>query len=168
MTVAHHRRRHIVPATTIGDLTDWSDQPDMVEGRSHARGILLWTSDDKKSESGLSVCTPGTWRLSLPGDELCHFISGRATYTSDDGGLAGRQVEGQGAAMLVAYGMDLGVASALCAADGLSRSPPFAPPAQRCALTGVLSTELSSGVPAKAAVGSLNRYCRTTLCDHRL
>jgi uncharacterized cupin superfamily protein len=23
--------------------------------------------------------------LSLPGDELCHFIAGRATYTSDEG-----------------------------------------------------------------------------------
>ncbi len=76
---------HVAPAATLGDLTDWGDQPDMVEGQSRSSGILLWTSDDKKSESGLWVCTPGTWRLSLPGDELCHFISGRATYTSDDG-----------------------------------------------------------------------------------
>jgi len=57
----------------------------MVEGQSHSSGILLWESDDKKSESALWVCTPGTWRLSIPGDELCHFISGRATYTSDEG-----------------------------------------------------------------------------------
>jgi uncharacterized cupin superfamily protein len=76
---------HIAPATTIGDLTDWGDQPYMLEGQSHSSGILLWTSDDQKSEAGLWVCTPGTWRLSLPGDELCHFISGRATYTSDEG-----------------------------------------------------------------------------------
>ena len=76
---------HIAPATTLGDLTDWGDQPDMLEGQSHSSGILLWASDDQKSEAGLWVCTPGTWRLSLPGDELCHFISGRATYTSDEG-----------------------------------------------------------------------------------
>lgn len=76
---------HVVPATTLGDLTDWGDQPDMLEGQSHSSGVLLWMSDDKKSESGLWVCTPGTWRLSLPGDELCHFIAGRATYTSDEG-----------------------------------------------------------------------------------
>lgn len=76
---------HIAAAATVSDLTDWGDQPDMVEGQSHSSGVLLWTSDDKKSEAGLWVCTPGTWRLSLPGDELCHFISGRATYTGDDG-----------------------------------------------------------------------------------
>ena len=40
---------------------------------------------DKTSESALWQCTPGTWRLSIPSDELCHFIAGRATYTSDDG-----------------------------------------------------------------------------------
>jgi uncharacterized cupin superfamily protein len=87
--MAHHglpsSAPHVAPATTLGDLTDWGDQPDMLEGQSHSSGVLLWASDDKKSESGLWVCTPGTWRLSLPGDELCHFIAGRATYTSDDG-----------------------------------------------------------------------------------
>lgn len=30
-------------------------------------------------------CTPGSWRLDLPRDELCHFVSGRATYASDGG-----------------------------------------------------------------------------------
>ena len=49
----------------------------------------------------------------------------------DVGGLPGGEIEGQWPAMFVAQGMDLGVASALCAADGLSRSPPFPPPAQR-------------------------------------
>ncbi len=76
---------HIKPATTVGDLTDWGPQPDMVEGQSHSSGVLLWKNDTGTSESGLWVCTPGTWRLSLPSDELCHFIDGRATYTSDSG-----------------------------------------------------------------------------------
>ena len=76
---------HLASVTTVGDLTDWGDQPDMLAGQSHSSGVMLWTSEDKNSESGLWVCTPGTWRLSLPGDELCHFISGRATYTSDEG-----------------------------------------------------------------------------------
>jgi len=53
----------------------------------------------------------------------------------DVGGLAGGQIEGQGPAVFVAQGVDLGVSAALGAADGLSRSPPFPPPAQRCALT---------------------------------
>ena len=48
---------HIAQASTIDhDIEDWGDQPDMVEGQSHSSGILLW-----------------------------HFVSGRATYTSDDG-----------------------------------------------------------------------------------
>ena len=47
---------HIAPAATIDDLTDWGDQPDMIEGQSRSSGILLWESDDKKSESGLWVC----------------------------------------------------------------------------------------------------------------
>jgi hypothetical protein len=76
---------HLAPATTFGALTDWGDQPDMLEGQSRSSGVLLWASEDKKSEAGLWVCTPGTWRLSLPADELCHFVAGRATYTSDDG-----------------------------------------------------------------------------------
>ncbi len=76
---------HVARATTVGDLTDWGPQPDMVEGQSHSSGVLLWKNNDGTSESGLWVCTPGTWRLALPSDELCHFIAGRATYTSDDG-----------------------------------------------------------------------------------
>lgn len=77
---------HLASASTVSEnLSDWGDQPDMLEGQSHSSGVLLWSSDDKTSESGMWVCTPGTWRLSIPGDELCHFVSGRATYTSDDG-----------------------------------------------------------------------------------
>jgi len=76
---------HVYSPTTAGDLTDWGDQPDMIEGQSRSSGVLLWKNADGTSESGLWVCTPGTWRLSMPGDELCHFLSGRATYTSDDG-----------------------------------------------------------------------------------
>tara|TARA_B100000676_G_scaffold306035_1_gene361456 strand:- start:17770 stop:18033 length:264 start_codon:yes stop_codon:yes gene_type:complete len=76
---------HFAPATTIGDLTDWGDQPDMIEGQPHSSRILLWQNADKTSESALCQCTLGTWRLSIPSEELCHFIAGRATYTSDDG-----------------------------------------------------------------------------------
>jgi len=76
---------HVAPATTLGELNDWGDQPDMLAGQSRSSGVLLWASADKKSESGLWVCTPGTWRLDIPGDELCHFLAGRATYTSDEG-----------------------------------------------------------------------------------
>lgn len=76
---------HVYAATDIEDLTDWGDQPDMIEGQSHSSGVLLWKNVDGSSEVGLWVCTPGIWRLSMPGDELCHFLSGRATYNGDNG-----------------------------------------------------------------------------------
>ena len=78
----------------------------------------------------------------------------------DVGDLAGREIEGEGSAAVVAQGVDLGVAPALGAADGLNRSPPFPPPAQRCTLTWVVSMEICSGFPALAAVNAANRYCQ--------
>lgn len=76
---------HVARASSVGELADWGEQPDMLEGQSYSSGIQLWSSADGKSDSGIWVCTPGTWRLSLPADELCHFVAGRATYTSDEG-----------------------------------------------------------------------------------
>lgn len=66
-------------------LTDWGDQPDCSEGQSKSRGILLYKGPDNKPESGFWECTPGTWSLSIPRDELCHFIQGEAIYTSNEG-----------------------------------------------------------------------------------
>lgn len=65
-------------------LKDWGVQPELIEGTSQNSGLLMW-KNGKGQESGMWQCTPGTWRLSMPGDELCHFVSGRATYTSDNG-----------------------------------------------------------------------------------
>lgn len=66
-------------------LADWGFQPDALEGASRSRGRLLWKGDGGRPEVGLWVCTPGRWRLSLPADELCHFVAGRAVYRSDAG-----------------------------------------------------------------------------------
>jgi uncharacterized cupin superfamily protein len=79
---------HIHPARSFDDLVDWGDQPDAIEGRSHSKGRVLWKRDEKGEravESGLWVCTPGSWRLSIPGDEICYFLAGRATYTEHNG-----------------------------------------------------------------------------------
>ena len=86
----------------------------------------------------------------------------------DVGGLAGGEIEGQGPAAFVAQGMNLGVSASFGAAYGLSRSPPFPPPAQRCALTKVVSMETCSGVPDRASVKARNRYCQWPRPDHRL
>lgn len=76
---------HIHGAAAFADLRDWGAQPDALAGQSHSTGRLLYKSHETGSESGLWVCTPGRWRLAIPRDEFCHFISGRATYRSDAG-----------------------------------------------------------------------------------
>jgi uncharacterized cupin superfamily protein len=79
---------YIRHATSAGGLTDWGDQPDAISGQSRSSGLLLWKrdeNDERTVESGLWVCTPGSWRLAMPGDELCYFLSGRATYTEHNG-----------------------------------------------------------------------------------
>lgn len=76
---------HFAEATTRTDLVDWGVQPDAIEGVSHSSGRLLYKGPNNQPESGLWVCTPGRWRLSIPRDEFCHFVAGRATYRSDDG-----------------------------------------------------------------------------------
>ena len=76
---------HIYDAKTVANLTDWGVQADAIEGQSHSSGLLLYKSGDQQMESGLWVCTPGSWRLNMPGDELCFFHSGRATYTEHNG-----------------------------------------------------------------------------------
>jgi len=70
----------------IDDLADWGPQPDAIEGVSRSSGRLLWKGSKSRPEVGLWVCTPGRWRLSLPSDEICHFVAGRATYRGDDNG----------------------------------------------------------------------------------
>lgn len=76
---------HIHNATTFSDLVDWGDQPDSQEGQSHSSGRLVFKGPNNQPESGIWVCTPGRWRLSIPRDEFCHFVAGRAVYRSDEG-----------------------------------------------------------------------------------
>lgn len=76
---------HIHNATTFDALVDWGVQPDAIEGVSKSTGRLLFKGPNNQPETGIWVCTPGRWRLSVPRDEFCHFVSGRATYISDSG-----------------------------------------------------------------------------------
>ncbi len=78
---------HIRDAATFAALKDWGPQPDVLEGQSHSSGRLLYKNPETGTESGIWVCTPGRWRLSIPRDEFCHFVAGRATYRSDEGEL---------------------------------------------------------------------------------
>ena len=67
------------------DLVDWGPVPTMIEGQSNTSGKLLYKGPDGSPESGLWICTPGTWACHVTRDELCHFLSGRCTYTHESG-----------------------------------------------------------------------------------
>ncbi len=73
-------------ASTLNEgLVDWGDQPNCREGTSKSSGRLLHKDTETPVEVGLWRCTPGRWPLEIPHDELCHFTSGRAVYTRDNG-----------------------------------------------------------------------------------
>lgn len=76
---------HIHGASRYDDLADWGAQPDALDGRSQSSGCLLHKGPGNSPESGVWVCTPGTWRLAIPRDEFCHFVEGSALYTHDNG-----------------------------------------------------------------------------------
>lgn len=72
-------------ASTRSDLVDWGVQADALDGASRSSGRLVFKGPGNIPEAGIWVCTPGRWRLSIPRDELCHFVAGRATYREDGG-----------------------------------------------------------------------------------
>ena len=65
---------HIPNASTHSDLADWGVQPNALDGASHSSGRLLYKGPNNQPESGIWVCTPGRWTLSIPRDELCYFM----------------------------------------------------------------------------------------------
>src|SRR3546814_10703358 len=72
--------------------------------------------------------------------------------------VAGGQEQDARATLLVADGMELGVAASLRAADTMSQGPPFAPPAQRWTLMQLESMNRRSGTsPAPASAPKMPR-----------
>ena len=76
---------HLANASTRNDVVPWGVQPDAIAGISHSSGRVLFKGPDNQPECGLWICTPGRWRLSIPRDELCYFVAGRADYRRDNG-----------------------------------------------------------------------------------
>ena len=118
--------------------------------------------DDRLVTPRFQIAPPMNGVIGFIGQEVTGIRRTRAPHDGarDVGGLTGGRVERQGAAMLVAYGVDLGVAASLGGADGLRRSRPFPPPAQRWTLTWDASMDICSGVPDKTTVRAANRYCQ--------
>ena len=65
------------PASYAGPLKDWGHQPNPIAGNSKNDGVLLHKGPNGQPEVGLWQCTPGTWPLSIPRDELCYFVGPR-------------------------------------------------------------------------------------------
>ena len=76
---------HLANAATRADLAPWGAQPESIAGSSQSSGRLLYKGPNGRPEAGLWICTPGRWRLSIPRDELCYFLSGRADYRHHNG-----------------------------------------------------------------------------------
>jgi uncharacterized cupin superfamily protein len=60
---------------------DWGS----LEGGSRVSGVMLARTPEGRAESGIWVCTPGTWPCHVTSDEFCHFLLGRSTYTHESG-----------------------------------------------------------------------------------
>ncbi len=76
---------HLAQASTRTDLVSWGAQPDALAGNSQSSGRVIYKGPGGQPESGLWICTPGRWRLAIPRDELCYFVTGRADYVRDNG-----------------------------------------------------------------------------------
>jgi len=76
---------HLTQASTRTDVVSWGVQADALSGESQSSGRLLYKGPNARPESGLWICTPGRWKLSIPRDELCYFVAGRAEYQRADG-----------------------------------------------------------------------------------
>lgn len=61
---------------------------------------------DDGVETGVWQCTPGRWRRQIVAQEFCHFISGRCTFTPDDGGET-LHIQGGDALMLSANSLGI-------------------------------------------------------------
>ena len=77
--------------------------------------------NDRLDVPALQPGSPVVGVVGFVGQEVTGIgqVTGQHNGARDIGGLTGRQVERQRSAMLIAYGVDLGVATALGAADGL-------------------------------------------------
>ena len=61
----------------VTEVKDWGPIPTMIEGRSQTSGRLLHKGPEGRSECGLWVCTPGTWRCTTSRqDWMCAFLLG--------------------------------------------------------------------------------------------
>lgn len=52
---------------------------------AHLRCFEAFADKKKQVEAGVWECSPGVWRRQVLQAELCHFVSGHAFFTTEDG-----------------------------------------------------------------------------------
>ena len=76
---------HLGDVAMRDDLVEWGPIATPLEGLSRTRGRVLHKDPGAGGESGIWVCTPGSWRCEVEREEFCHFLAGRCTYVHDGG-----------------------------------------------------------------------------------
>lgn len=96
------RRRHrsttskygyrLMPAVLFDPKTllDTAGPPKVITPRLsdtdlRARSASITSGSNPSNRFGIWECSPGRWRREVRQAEFCHFLSGRATFTPDDG-----------------------------------------------------------------------------------
>ena len=70
--------------TASAALENWGDVKEPLGGiLSKLRGITGNTGDEP--DFGIWECSPGKWRRQVKSAEFTYFMSGRCTFTADDG-----------------------------------------------------------------------------------
>ena len=102
----------------------------------------LWRDDDLAAAFGEPVAQ-GPGIVGAVGDELARGAGDgeQVARSVQVAGVAGGEDEGERAAELVGQRVNLGGTSTARTPDRMSAGPPFAPAAERCALTCMLSSE---------------------------
>ncbi|WP_449473646.1 cupin domain-containing protein [Sphingobium chungangianum] len=59
--------------------------PRLSDTELRARSAAINSAANPSTRFGVWECSPGRWRREVRQAEFCHFLSGRATFTPDDG-----------------------------------------------------------------------------------
>ena len=76
----------VLPDATTVSMGPFAPKATSIAGGQQEAALEVWASADKKVDTGIWECTPGTFTATREGfHEVCQILSGRATITHEDG-----------------------------------------------------------------------------------
>jgi uncharacterized protein len=75
----------VIVDPAVARLEDWGELRTLDAVPARMRGLILSKDADDRPESGIWECDPARRKVTIPRDEFCHFIQGRAVYTHESG-----------------------------------------------------------------------------------